>query len=134
MSSRLTRLILLPLLAAIAVAAAGLSTAPTANAANYYYCGVDKSPGSFCPLTSQLPARHTYYHNYTTDNGSSCGGHRMLAYVAYTSSNASSPKYDYNSNTCNVGDYSFASNTELLRIYGAHYGPNVVRFTGNATY
>jgi hypothetical protein len=116
-----------------AVLAAG-GFAKSASAANYYYCGVLKSPASWCPLLSQLPSRHTYTYNYTYDDGSSCGGHRMAAFVAYVNSNANSAKYDWNSNQCNRGEYFFPNNTELLRLYGQHFNPGKVNFSGLGSY
>lgn len=110
------------ILATFLVAIAGASS--SADAAAYQYCGVLKSGGSYCPLTSQLPQRHSYVSNGADSGTSACTTWQSLAYTAYESSNGSSPKYDQYNPTCkNSAYFILGNNTSLVRLYMRHnYG------------
>lgn len=111
-------------------------TASHATAATATYCGVVKSGGSFCPLESQLPQRHSYYANASDNTGTSaCTRWQSRAYIAYEASNGSSPKYDETSPDCqNHYYFNLGTNSQLVRLYMRHFYGSPTPFTGYGYY
>lgn len=96
--------------------------AASASASQYNYCYQSIDDFQWCPAPGPSYAvgdRHTFvdmFGNWGTVVHSGCDLQiRNTMYVAYTSSNASLPKYEQG--FCNFGYLSFPNNTQLLRGY-----------------
>lgn len=107
------------------IAALALLVVPeAATATTQTYCGYFVSSGEYCPtsgggapLIDGYP-RHTFLSNKGTWNASAFGCDVSVIikeFVAYTSSNGSSPKYE--KSQCNEAFIYHPYNTDLLRQY-----------------
>jgi hypothetical protein len=101
----------------VASLATAFAAASPASAVDVQFCNSSVNAGVLCP---DFPGgeRHTYTNALAEMDGN-CGIPEIFMYVAYTSSNASAPKYSFSGGTCAVNGL-FYNNTELLRPYARH--------------
>lgn len=102
-----------------------------ARAVTVVHCNSWWIGGTHCPVVPG-GARHTYWGgDAASASGSGTLFHKW--YVAYTNSNASSPKYNDSGPVGSVLTSYFPNNTELLRGYSIHSPYNGNLF-GNGKY
>lgn len=122
--------------AALMVGGASLFATESAEAADFAYCYTSVAYSSYCPGNfGSGHQRHTFKNNrvsWGTVIKPGCT-HRIVAdsYIAYTNSVG---RLKYSARGCNYVTDKFGNNTELLRVYGAHFSFAAVFLAGRAAF
>lgn len=120
----------LALVAFVCSLAAAVGSPSPASAVPVQFCNYSVNYATLCPAPPSGD-RHTY--TTASADMSVCLIPHIRLYVAYTSSNASSHKYDFVGGTCALAPM-FYGNTELLRPYGWHEATGWAGIFGTANY